>query len=533
MQERLKNILNRIIEWWKKFTTRQKTLIGSITGAVIVALVILAYVVTRPTMVTLTTADSASDASEIVSLLEDNSISYQTSTDGLTISINSKDEAKAHLLLGSNGIPSTGYSIDNVFSGSFSTTEADKQKKYQLYLEDKMAQELVETQEAVDTAKVSLSIPDNDGTILSSQEDTYVSIILTLNTDLDEDNAAAIAKYAATSVGDSDTQNILIMDSNSTVLFSGADSSSAYGVSSSYQALQERAEQDIKSEVSDVMLGSTLYDNVEIGLNLVMSFDSEDTVDTQYYVADGNTQGYLDSQTTYNSESNSGNGAVPGTDSNDSTTYVIDNNDTSTSSVEEITSDYALNQKVTSSSKAVGTTVPSESSISVVATNYVIYDQATMEKDGSLGDQTFAEFVAANSDMVQTDVSDEYITLISNATGIPTDSISVIAYDVPFFQYKESSNIFTDYLQFILAAVILIMLGFVIFRSTRAKSQDVEVEPELSVEALLQSTQEEDSLENIGVQEKSDTRIAIERFIEENPEAAASLLRNWLDSEWE
>ena len=150
-----------------------------------------------------------------------------------------------------------------------------------------------------------------------------------------------------------------------------------------------------------------------------------------------------------------------------------------------------------------------------------------------MGDQTFDEFVAANSDKVQTEVSEEYYTLVSNATGIPESSISIIAYDVPFFQYKESSNIFTDYLQFILAAVILLMLGFVIFRSTRANAEEVEVEPELSVEALLESTKEEESVDDIGYQEKSETRLAIEKFVDENPEAVAALLRNWLDPDWE
>ena len=60
------------------------------------------------------------------------------------------------------------------------------------------------------------------------------------------------------------------------------------------------------------------------------------------------------------------------------------------------------------------------------------------------------------------------------------------------------------------------------------------MEPELSVESLLESTKEnQDELENIGYAEKSETRVLIEKFVEENPEAAASLLRNWLNEEWE
>ncbi len=84
--------------------------------------------------------------------------------------------------------------------------------------------------------------------------------------------------------------------------------------------------------------------------------------------------------------------------------------------------------------------------------------------------------------------------------------------------------------------LILLLLGYVVFRSTR-KEKPVEMEPELSVETLLESTkdnmEEEDSLADIGYNEKSETRLLIEKFVEENPEAAASLLRNWLNEEWE
>ena len=91
----------------------------------------------------------------------------------------------------------------------------------------------------------------------------------------------------------------------------------------------------------------------------------------------------------------------------------------------------------------------------------------------------------------------------------------------------------SDYLQIILAVLIFALLGYVVFRSTR-KEKAVEPEPELSVESLLESTKESaDTLQDIGFNEKSETRVLIEKFVEENPEAAASLLRNWLNEEWE
>ena len=58
-----------------------------------------------------------------------------------------------------------------------------------------------------------------------------------------------------------------------------------------------------------------------------------------------------------------------------------------------------------------------------------------------------------------------------------------------------------------------------------------EEEEEVSVESLLQSTPET-VLEELEVETKSETRKLIEKFVDENPEAAANLLRNWLNEDW-
>ena len=57
---------------------------------------------------------------------------------------------------------------------------------------------------------------------------------------------------------------------------------------------------------------------------------------------------------------------------------------------------------------------------------------------------------------------------------------------------------------------------------------DIEGIGETSVEKLLQTIPEE-QLEDIDLEAKSETRRMIEKFVDENPEAAAHLLRNWLN----
>ena len=83
----------------------------------------------------------------------------------------------------------------------------------------------------------------------------------------------------------------------------------------------------------------------------------------------------------------------------------------------------------------------------------------------------------------------------------------------------------------ILTVLIAGLLVFVIIKGT-SPVEVTEMEPELSVEDLLATTQEESRLDEIELDDKSETRILIEKFVDENPEAVASLLRNWINEEW-
>ena len=192
-------------------------------------------------------------------------------------------------------------------------------------------------------------------------------------------------------------------------------------------------------------------------------------------------------------------------------------------------------KKVTKTTKDGGEINYDNSSIAVTATRWIVYNEDELKKTGQLKGTTFAEFKAAHSDPVQVQVTDEDLNLIAQATGFSTDKISFVCYERP--QFVESSGKgfgVTDILQILLAVLIFALLGYVVFRSTR-KQKEEEPEPELSVESLLESTAAKDAenLEDIGYTEKSETRVMIEKFVDENPGAAALLLRNWLNEDWE
>ena len=532
MPDQIRNILQRIREWWSKFSTRQKALLISITAVVVAAAAILAVVATRPETYQLITCTSATEASQVQSLLEGENISYTQSEDGMTFTINKSDEAAASILLGTNSIPSTGFSISDVFDGSFSTTEADKEKKYQLYLENRFETQLA-TLDNVTSAQVNLSIPEDDGTIITMNQESYANVILKLEQEMDAETAAGIASYIATGLGNDNSDNVLIMDSAGNVLFSGGDSATSMGVANTQLSTRQKLENLVKSEIKDVVIGTAVYDNCEVGLNLVINFNENEIVDHHYYVDDGLSQGYLDSRSEYTEESSNGSGGTPGTDSNDDdTTYVVEDSATSSTTISDVTENYLPSERITTSKDTVGSIDYDNSSVSVVVTNYVMYNEDSLKADGTLDGTTFDEYIK-NIQIEKGTVDQELYSAVANATGFSQDRITILAYDVPFFEYSNGGRSVADYLQIILALVVFLMLGFVVFRTFKKPKEEPEPEPELSVEDLLETTREkEDELEAIGYAEKSETRRLIEQFVDQQPEAVASLLRNWLNEDW-
>ena len=128
-------------------------------------------------------------------------------------------------------------------------------------------------------------------------------------------------------------------------------------------------------------------------------------------------------------------------------------------------------------------------------------------------------------------MDEDFYNAVSTATGIPVDAITIVAYRENLFYDAEVREVnWNTILSISLIVIILALLAFVILRSMRIE-REVEPEEELSVENLLQSTQEAE-LEDIEVESKSETRKMIEKFVDDNPEAVANLLRNWLTEDW-
>lgn len=527
-----RSLPKRLLDWWEKFSKKQKITIIVLTLVTVAAFIGLIVFVTRPEYVTIHTAQTAKEAQEVINLLTENDITNKTSEDGLVISINRKDYTKAVLLLGSNSITTDAFTIENVTNGGFFSTESDTQKKYVVYLE-RTLEETLESQDAVRTAIVKLNIPEQNGTLIAQNKESYAAVTLDLVDICTYEQAAGFARLVATALGNDSTNNVTIMDTKGSLLYAGAEATSTFGAASSQVDLQNKISSDVRNEVIRVLAATKQFSSIDAAVRISLDISETNQVVHNYHNEDGEGDGVLASRDSYNSLNEGHEGGAPGTDSNTETTYVYETGGSNTATVSELSEDFLPDEDITEKFTPAGNIDRDNSSATITLLTYKIIREDDVKERGDLEGITWEQYKLANETRRQLEVEQDWFQAVSSATGIPVKNISIMSFEEPFFVDHEGMAISrTDIIQIILIVLILGLLLFVILRSMRQGKVE-EPEAEISIDDILQSTIPQAELDEIGVEEKSEARKIVEKFVEDNPELAANLLRNWLNEDWD
>lgn len=540
MRERIQEIPARFVEFWNKYTSKQKTIIIAVICVVLVLIGVTTYLVSRPTWSKFQSFDNLEDASAMVDALTEEGIAYKTSKDGLTLYVHEDDMTDAFYSMSDNNLTDTGYTWDKAFDNSISTTESEKSQKRVLALQSDLKKSMLQYS-FVDDADVFIDVPESSYSILEEANETSVTAKIEVNEknadQLTSETAQNLAYWLANAVG-TDVSHVIINSFDGGCLYNGFTSDGLGGdLTGGTTEYCEKLRNTIASNITELLVRCD-YDDVQVatsGIQFDMNYVERLT--KSYSVADGREYGYPTNYYHYTSEGNSGTASgIPGTDTNDNdeTDYVLEDGSSTNSSLEiEKLTDFLTDETIENIKQEKPAIKLDESSLGIVVTRYVVYDEEQLEADGTLDNMTFDEFMAANNTRNTVTITDEELQLIANATGVDSASITVIGYEVPKFVEKtESGRSISDYLMIILAVLIIALLIFVVVRGTAPVTVE-EAEPELSVEQLLATTKENQSLEDIEFSDKSETRKMIEKFVDENPEAVAQLLRNWITDDWE
>lgn len=539
MMDQLVAIKDKILEFWNKYTAKQKTIIICVACAILIAIVLLAYFMTRPVYTDVATL-SGDVATTFDTALEGAGLDYEKESDSdgnTTFRVEQSEYSDAILLMGENQISDDEMTWEKALESDMTTSSDEKQTKATLALQSSIRKGLLNF-EGVEDATVYINRPKDDGTIYADKEETSVSVSFKMagNKMMDGETAEAVAYYLANAVGSAKPDHIVLTDTKGNLLFNGQEDTGLGGTISSTEEYRDKLKNNFAKYVRD-LLTKAGYDDVEVSKsNIVFDMNKITELVTTYTTNEGQDQGLYGSSYEYKSTGSSGSGGIPGTESNgDVTDTMIDTSGNSSS--EQILNkyEYLPNKTVQNIEHEIGAVKKDESSIAVVLTRYNVIKEETLEDQGALDEMSFDEYVDANSNVTEQEVPENLPQLVAAATGIAENNIQIRVVEKPVFEAKEESSFgdnVTNYLMIILTVLIAGLLIFVIIKGT-SPVEVTEMEPELSVEDLLATTQEnEPGVDEIELSDKSETRIMIEKFVDENPEAVALLLRNWINDDW-
>lgn len=531
MTERLKKIPKQLLDIWKNYTNKQKTLIISVVCVVAFALALMVFLMKRVTYSELMVCDTTAEASKVVDVLKSENIKYKFNKNTLTISVDSKSSTDAVLLLADNDISTDNISVDDLLNNSLSTTNADRTLKINMYFQEQL-RDKIKKMEGVDDAEVYYIPKETSTDLLSNNtEDTSASVLLTINKKFKTTSAATIAQVVASVIGNKDTDKIKVADQYGNLLYGGSKDLYS-GTASSNADYKQRLRNTFINNLYMALIKSG-YNDVEIAPNLVFNMNKVTQLYTQYTVPTGSDQGLYSYSNTSTSQNSDGSASgTPGTTSNDQTTYDTTDSSSTESKTKNEEYKYLQNKKVTNTEFEVGAVESNKSSIGIVLTRVTTYTQAELQKSGALKGTTFDAYVKAHSTKKAAKVSAALITMVSKATGIAKANIQINAYQqYEFVPSSSTARSWTFYLQLAMAVLIVGLLVFVVFKGVKPV-EVTELEPELSVEQLLATTKENQTIEDIEFNEVSEVRRMIEKFVDEKPDAVAQLLRNWLNEDW-
>lgn len=530
MVDRLKQIPVQLLNQWNKYTSKQKTVIIAVIATIFLALVILVTVMNRTEYKELIEGETKKDVSTVAGLLKDEGIAYKLSSDGMTINVDKNRFSDALLLVYSSDVPTTGLTMEQLISNDLSTTNSDRNLKNHLYIQSEIRKYLVKMK-GIKDAQVTYVPEETTYSVLTEKKDLPASVALTITDDFDVSNASAVAEYVAAAIGNETTDKIKIIDQNGRLLFGGQDDLYTGNVNSVLE-YKEKLQNTYNNNIYMLML-KLGYTDVQPMFNWKLNMDRVNELYNEKIPVTGQDQGLYSKYYSYDTKNTSASsGGTPGTDSNDEISYDTSSGTDNDSSSSTVQIEYLPSERVTNTEYEVGAVVPEDSSGSIVCTKVVTYKEEDLKLQGLLDNTTFDQYVLANKEPKKITVDEEVYNAVSLATGIPAGKISILAYEQPvFLPAEKTERDWSFYLQILLAVAIIGLLVFVVFKGT-TPAEITELEPELSVEQLLATTKENQTLEDIEFNEKSEAKKMIEKFVDENPDAVAQLLRNWLNDEW-
>lgn len=505
----------RVLTFFNSLSRNRKiVLIAGTVGAVLL-LTFSILTLTRTEYVVIAQGLTPVEAQTVTTQLTDLGIPWRDSNNTSTILVPASDVSRARMELAVSAATGTISWVD-VFNNDSITMTSQTREQMIIQATASDVEKSIETITIVDNATVILQIPKESNYFIKDEIESKASVVLNIKSGLKLNDAqvSGIVNLVVSSVKDLKPENVTILDSSG-IQLNNQDITDGFNANTQFD-LQQRVQRQLKGDLTIFLEKIYGIGNVEVQPNLTLDFNQQvETVKLFSPPIEGEINGMVRSVTTIteNVVNDAGAVGIPGTDTNTGEATAVVEGENAGSSYEKAseTLNYELNE---------------------------IYREIV----SSQGDiQSLSIGVLVNStalvDNTMTDAHrNELINLIAMSAGTDRTNIQILVQEFPdpmefydVYTAQDADGTLFGIPIVVIAIVVLVTLVAVIgvmLMLRRNKQKRDEAEAEAARQAAIINR----DLDEIEFQEdKGSPKYHIEKFVDNNPEAAASLLRAWLN----
>lgn len=216
---------------------------------------------------------SAKDAGEIINILESRNIRYQVDTGTGVIMVETSKLHEARMSLAEQSLPSNmggGFEFIKEPQG-ITTNNFLQNKRYQVALQNELARTIM-WMSAISNARVHLALPKQSA-FLSDRRKPGASVLLDLTSGhrLEDEQVEAIINLVASSVPNLSSEKVTVVDDSGRLL-SKSDRATGIGLSSRQQSYKKQLEQDLASNIENIVAPITGDNKVRAQVVAEMDF---------------------------------------------------------------------------------------------------------------------------------------------------------------------------------------------------------------------------------------------------------------------
>lgn len=505
MGETIQQMRNQLNEYWHEMDKSKRNKILIISAALILTIIILTIVFTRPKYEVLYEDLSLKDMAQITKKLDEMGVKWKTpdKDNSTTILVPADMKNKIKIELASYGLPKEGYSFIDAFNdSSWTMTDYDKKERMKYALQSELSSTISEI-DGIDNATVYIDVKEGTGFVLEENKmETTASVFIerTDNRPLKGETVTAIKNLVAGSVN-MDPEDVKIIDSEGKLLRE-EDEDEDFLLTDQF-VIKQNLEQRINDSLKEFLENVFGAGNVDVRSSVKINFDSEKENIVEFAPpVEGSEEGLIRSMEQIEEHMVGGAEAgIPGEDPNvDLEDYQMIEEGNERYSKISNTINYELNEINKEIRKAPGQV--EDITVAVLINRNALID---------------GEFTAG--------LEDEITDLIYAATGLDTKQVEVRAQnfikdDLESAEEKRDINWLAIMLSIVLASAIV---AFVVYR--RHQEDIDELEPEIDEETIIETEVQDLEFET----EESKMKAQIDKLVDNKPEAVAQLLRTWLN----